>query len=224
MVHPPLEPPGLDLPDGVPVDVGRALVGDLAVGKAADRVRVEQIRRCGDRERCRTAPRRCRSAAVGWCRAASRWRPSARGACPSTAPRRRCSLSSKNTHASVLSVAGLPFVGLLLEEVADRLRCVVDLLVQPAVDVERAAPTPRTARTVSGHDRRRHGRRASATAGAPGGGASPGECTRDAEHLCANRGAARRHGVERTRTTRTQKSGAAWHRDDARPQSLAFCK
>ena len=163
MVHPSAEPAGLHLPDGVPVDVGRALVGDLAVGEAANRVGVEQVSRCGDRERCRTARRRCRSGAVGWCRAASRWRPCGRDACPSSAPRRRCCCRRRTPTTSVCSVAGLAFVGLLLEEVADRRRRFVDLFVQLPVDVNRAGHPHGANGHVSGgvsrDDRRRHGRR-----------------------------------------------------------------
>ena len=86
-----IEDGGLHVPHGVPVGVRRAFVGDLAVGEAADRVRVEEVavppvvegvEQHGERvvlaELAGVAPHLVRHAPV-------------RAGSPSTAPRRRCS-------------------------------------------------------------------------------------------------------------------------------------
>ena len=146
----------LDVPDRVPVGVRRTFVGDLAVGQAADRIRVEEISVPAIVERIEqhaegivlaqlagVAPHLVGDAPVG-------------SGVP--APRGHVNVVVVKEHPGFGPFCRRPaFVGFLLHEVADRDDRLIDLLVEPAIDADAVGDVHganRHACAVAGHDGR----------------------------------------------------------------------
>ena len=148
----------LRLPDRVPVGVG-VLVGDLA-NRSCRPARWRRRRsRCGGRRTCRASPRSDRCCRDWSRRGACRSSRASTSRSPTAARRRRARRRRKPTQTSVFSVAGSPFVRLLLDEVADRLVLAVEALVEPAVEHERLGEPDRANRDVALGVARDDGRR-----------------------------------------------------------------